>query len=147
VKDNIPTIGKLDLKTVKCIFVGYSDNQKGYVYWSPIERRLFVSMDVIFRESELYPLRVTSPFDDSPDTSYMRWEGDSSTCERLVHVGMMSYPILIYQMMPGWSVEVLEQPAEVPEQSTKVSKIETVVVEDGGASTQGELRVYVRRRK
>jgi hypothetical protein len=42
---------------------------------------------------------------------------------------------------------VLEQPAEVPEQSTKVSKIETVVVEDGGASTQGELRVYVRRRK
>jgi hypothetical protein len=72
VKDNIPIIGKLDLKTVKCIFVGYSDNQKGYVYWSPIERRLFVSMDVIFRESESYPLRVTSPFDGSPDTSYMR---------------------------------------------------------------------------
>jgi hypothetical protein len=32
--------------------VGYSGTQKGYVCWSPVERRLFVSMDVIFRENE-----------------------------------------------------------------------------------------------
>jgi hypothetical protein len=30
-------------------------------------------------------------------------------------VGMMSCPILIDQIMPGRSAEVLEQPVEVPE--------------------------------
>lgn len=31
--------------------MGYSSTQKGYKFWSPSERRLFVSMDVTFRES------------------------------------------------------------------------------------------------
>jgi hypothetical protein len=88
VKDNRPIVGKLDPRVVKCIFVNYSGTQKGYVYWRPVERRLFVSMDVTFRENEPYnPLRVTSPFDGSPDTGSMRREGGSSTCERLVHAG------------------------------------------------------------
>jgi len=34
--------------------VGYSSSQKGYKCWCPTERRLFVSMDVTFRESEPY---------------------------------------------------------------------------------------------
>jgi len=52
-------------------------------------------MDVTFQESEpYYPLRVTSPFGDSPDTSSMRREGESSDGERLVHVGMMPCPVL-----------------------------------------------------
>ena len=76
VKDNRPTVGKLDPRAVKCIFVGYSGTQKGYICWSPVERRLFVSMDVTFRKSEpYYPLRVTSPFGNSPDTGSMRREG------------------------------------------------------------------------
>jgi hypothetical protein len=48
VKDNRPSVGKLDPRTVKCVFVGYSATQKGYVCWSPVEKRLFVSMDVHF---------------------------------------------------------------------------------------------------
>ena len=48
VKDSIPSVGKLDPRVVKCVFVGYSATQKGYVFWSP------VSMNVHFRESELY---------------------------------------------------------------------------------------------
>jgi hypothetical protein len=148
VKDNRPTEGKLDPRAVKCIFVGYSGTQKGYVCWSPVKRRLFVHMDVAFREIEpYYPLRVISPFDDPSDTSSMRREGESSTCERLVHVGMIHCPILIDQMMPERSVEMLEQPIEVLEQSVEVSENEMIVVEDGGASTQGKLRVYARRRK
>jgi hypothetical protein len=128
VKDNRPTVGKLDPKAVKCIFLGYSGTQKGYVCWSPVERRLFVSMDVTFRENEpYYPFRVTSPFGDSLDTGSMRREGESSAGERLVHVGMMLCPILIDQMMSGRSAEepkrsdeVLEQTAEEPEQSAEV---------------------------
>jgi hypothetical protein len=52
VRDHRPSVGKLDPCAVKCIFVGYSSTQKGYKCWSPSERRLFVSMDVTFRDSE-----------------------------------------------------------------------------------------------
>jgi len=52
VRDHRPSVGKLDPRAVKCIFVGYSSVQKGYKCWSPSERRLFVSIDVTFRESE-----------------------------------------------------------------------------------------------
>jgi len=54
VRDHRPSVGKLDPRAVKCIFVGYSQSQKGYTCWCPTERRLFVSMDVTFRESEPY---------------------------------------------------------------------------------------------
>lgn len=54
VRDHRPSVGKLDPRAVKCIFVGYSSSQKGYKCWYPTERRLFVSMDVTFRESEPY---------------------------------------------------------------------------------------------
>ena len=45
---------------MKCIFVGYSSTQKGYKCWDPIGKKLFVSMDVTFRESEPY---YTKPCD------------------------------------------------------------------------------------
>ena len=54
VRDHRPSVGKLDPRAVKCIFVGYSSSRKGYTCWCPTERRLFVSMDVTFRESEPY---------------------------------------------------------------------------------------------
>ncbi|WVZ50418.1 hypothetical protein U9M48_001671, partial [Paspalum notatum var. saurae] len=51
VRDHRPSVGKLDPQAIKCIFVGYSCGQKGYKCWSPSEHRMFVSMDVTFRES------------------------------------------------------------------------------------------------
>ncbi|WVZ82886.1 hypothetical protein U9M48_030094 [Paspalum notatum var. saurae] len=35
VRDHRPSVGKLDPRAVKCIFVGYSSVQKGYKCWSP----------------------------------------------------------------------------------------------------------------
>nr|AAP21414.1 putative polyprotein [Oryza sativa Japonica Group]ABF99446.1 retrotransposon protein, putative, unclassified [Oryza sativa Japonica Group] len=54
VRDHRPSVGKLDPHAVKCVFVGYASSQKGYKCWDPIGRRLFVSMDVTFREFEPY---------------------------------------------------------------------------------------------
>ena len=42
---------KLDPRTLKCAFVGYSPTQKGYKCYDPISRKIFVSMDVTFFEN------------------------------------------------------------------------------------------------
>ena len=41
---------KLDPKAEKCIFVGYSIEQKGYKCYNPVTRELRVSRDVVFDE-------------------------------------------------------------------------------------------------
>ena len=65
-----------------CVLVGYSTTQKGYVCWRSVEKRLFVTIDVDFRESEpYYKQEVTSPFHDLIETGNMR-EGDNG--ERLL---------------------------------------------------------------
>ena len=45
---------KLDPKSIKCIFLGYSPNQKGYRCYSPITKKIYTSMDVTFFEHESY---------------------------------------------------------------------------------------------
>jgi len=48
--------GKLDDKAVKCIFVGYSSQSKGYRLYNPNTRRIFVSRDVVFEEKSAQPM-------------------------------------------------------------------------------------------
>jgi transposase InsO family protein len=57
---------KLDPKSQKCIFVGYSTYQKAYRCWSPTDRKIKISRDVIFDEqvndNYLSPSEPTNPF-------------------------------------------------------------------------------------
>jgi hypothetical protein len=67
VRDHRPSVGKLDPRAVKCIFVGYSGKQKGYKCWCPSKKRMFVSMDVVFREHVPFygdPVDLTDVFPD-----------------------------------------------------------------------------------
>ena len=43
---------KWDVKSVKCIFIGYSINSKGYRLWDPKAKRIHMSRDVIFFEED-----------------------------------------------------------------------------------------------
>ncbi|CAN0870467.1 Retrovirus-related Pol polyprotein from transposon TNT 1-94 [Linum grandiflorum] len=67
---------KLSAKTVRCVFLGYSDHHKGYVCYDPIHRRIHIAYHVIFLEHLFYyhnpppPLTPTPPhlphfFDES----------------------------------------------------------------------------------
>ena len=54
-----PQISKLDLKSLKCMFVGYSCVQKGYKCYYPTLPRYFVSTNVAFFETTPFSLPST----------------------------------------------------------------------------------------
>jgi hypothetical protein len=41
---------KLDQKSLRCIFVGYSATQKAYRFWEPLSRAIKISRDATFDE-------------------------------------------------------------------------------------------------
>lgn len=45
---------KLELCAIKCIFLGYRINQKGYKCYHPELKRVYVTMDVTFLEGKSY---------------------------------------------------------------------------------------------
>ena len=56
VPDVRPQVSKVDPKSLKCIFVGYSNVKKGYRCYCPTLRRYFVSIDVTFFKTALFSL-------------------------------------------------------------------------------------------
>jgi hypothetical protein len=76
-QDNGYNVRKLNLITMKYIFIGYSGTHKGYICWSSMKNRLFMSVNVTFRELQsYYSSEAISYFGDSFDTRGMRREGE-----------------------------------------------------------------------
>jgi hypothetical protein len=49
-----PNIGKLDLKTVSCYFIGYPNKSKGYRFYCPDRHTKFVKMrHAVFLEDDM----------------------------------------------------------------------------------------------
>ncbi|KAI5339294.1 hypothetical protein L3X38_018566 [Prunus dulcis] len=45
---------KLEPRALKCVFIGYAQHQKGYHYYHPPTQKPYITMDVVFREEEIY---------------------------------------------------------------------------------------------
>ncbi|KAJ9544458.1 hypothetical protein OSB04_024165 [Centaurea solstitialis] len=68
VRDTRPHITKLDPKSLKCVFLGYSRLQKGYRCFSPTLNRYIVSRDVTFHENvPFFPVSSSYSLGDSDD--------------------------------------------------------------------------------
>ena len=59
IQDVRPQVSKLDPKSLKCIFLGYSRVQKGYQCYCPPLRRYFLSINVTFFETTSFSLSST----------------------------------------------------------------------------------------
>ena len=57
---------KLDLKSRKCIFLGFEKGVKGYSLWDPISKKTVTSRDVIFDEAFMLKQNEAETCDDSP---------------------------------------------------------------------------------
>ncbi|KAL6311476.1 hypothetical protein AAG906_012064 [Vitis piasezkii] len=70
---------KLDSTATKCIFLGYSPNQKGYKCYSPTTKKFYTSMDVTFFENQpFYPKTAIQGENWSTD-EFQFWETEIST--------------------------------------------------------------------
>ena len=49
---------KLDDKSMKCIFLGYADEDLGYRLWDLVKHKIIKSRDFIFNESEMFKRTV-----------------------------------------------------------------------------------------
>ena len=67
VRDVHPQVSKLDPKSLKCIFVGYSRVQKGYRCYCPTLQCYFVSTNVTFFETTLFSLSSPVPSQGEDD--------------------------------------------------------------------------------
>ena len=67
VRDVHPQVSKLDPKSLKCIFVGYSRVQKVYRCYCPTLRRYFVSTNVTFFETISFSLSSPVPSQGKDD--------------------------------------------------------------------------------
>ena len=67
---------KLDPRSLKCIFLGYSANKKGYKCYSSVTRKFYNSMDVTFFETQPYYPKIDIQGENSTQ-EYQFWNLES----------------------------------------------------------------------
>ncbi|RDX88942.1 hypothetical protein CR513_29398, partial [Mucuna pruriens] len=79
-----PHRGKLDPKAVKCVFIGYPSNKKGFKCYHPPSHRFFVSMDVTFYETQSFFVGPTLQGESYLDVEHVIELSRSRACHRVI---------------------------------------------------------------
>lgn len=91
--DRNPTRGKFDARSRKCIFLGYSEQSKGYRVWISAERKIEISRDVKFLKMSEPNTKKYKTFDEKDsfvDMMKKTTKGEMWTAQREVEIDVNS---------------------------------------------------------
>lgn len=103
---------KLDPRAVRCIFLGYAPNKRGYKCYHPPSRKFFVSKDVTFHENVSYFTRSQSQGENISD---LESESESESEFLILSPSLPRTPISVPSLEPELSPSLSLSPSATPE--------------------------------
>lgn len=79
---------KLDNKSCKCIFLGFSEESKAYRMYNPTSKKILVSRDVVFEESKNWDWGRND--EDGANTEVLVWENNEDGEEEFLEEEVMA---------------------------------------------------------
>lgn len=136
---------KFDKKAVRCIFVGYDSQRKGWRCYNPMNGRCYTSRNVIFDEASSWWLEETATLPKEIKDKNLESAGEQSRKDQLT----TNEEVKLFEDREPESREITQSPWQTgvyhrtPEEDRpRISKVEE---EDG--SPQRQLRRSFRQRK
>lgn len=103
---------KLDPRAVRCIFLGYAPNKRGYKCYHPPSRKFFVSKDVTFHENVSYFTRSRSQGENISD---LESESESESEFLILGPSLPRTPINVPSLELELSPNLSLSPSSTPE--------------------------------
>ncbi|KAI5444626.1 hypothetical protein KIW84_013047 [Lathyrus oleraceus] len=103
---------KLDPRAVRCIFLGYAPNKRGYKCYHPPSQKFFVSKDVTFHENVSYFTRSQSQGENISD---LESESESESEFLILGPSLPRTPISVPSLEPELSPSLSLSPSSTPE--------------------------------